>query len=84
MANLEIKDVSEEEFQSTFEACGDSDPYALVLDGEVIGLVNVRYSPEQLKALKLAIARGTDPRYSTVVECPTCGAEVDVRTADPL
>ena len=43
MMRLELQDIDDEEFQSAYEACGDCDPFALVLDGQVIGLVNVRY-----------------------------------------
>lgn len=53
---LVIRELDDEEFQDTFEACGDSDPYGLVLDGEVIGFVLTRYNADARdKLAKLGI-----------------------------
>ena len=58
---LVLRDVDEEMFQTLFEGCGDSDPLALCLDGEPIGLVLVRYSDEHLAKLE-ALGIGWEQR----------------------
>lgn len=47
-----IRDLDEREFQGTLEACGDSNPFGLELDGEVVGLVLVRYDPQMIDSLR--------------------------------
>jgi hypothetical protein len=52
MPDLSIRELDEEEFQSQFDSCRDGYPLGLVLDGEVIGLVNVFYDHEALGKLR--------------------------------
>ena len=57
---LEMRDLDEVEFQGTLEACGDSDPYGLVLDDEVIGFVLARYNApvsRKLEELGIVVTR---------------------------